>query len=389
MAWAPTPVTLLFRYSSGSMTFRFIHTADWQLGKPFGRFSPELAAQLRAARIDAIGTIAAAARAQGAAHVVVAGDVWDCETPSDETLAKPLDAMAQAADVTWWLLPGNHDPAARHGLWDRLRAGTLPANIRCLCSAEPVEAAPGVVFLPAPWESKNPGRDLTEDYARKATPEGALRIGIAHGGTVEFSQDAVQSSAIAKGAAARGGLDYLALGDWHGHKRVDERSWYAGTPEPDRFPQNAPGYVLSVEVAPGAVPVVEPLRTARYCWSADRLELLAEGDPVTRFEALHDQSFERRYRLAKVEVTGAVRLEDRAALLDHIGRESHRYAHLETEHSRLDTLIEAAGLEAMGAEGSLRQTAEDLHALSEDAAADPSRRDEAKLALDLLMTFAA
>src|SRR5690606_21852288 len=53
--------------------------------------------------------------------------------------------------------------------------------------------------------------------------------------------------------AARARLDYLALGDWHGCLEVDARTWYAGTPEADRFRGNAPGHVLEVEIAaPGA-----------------------------------------------------------------------------------------------------------------------------------------
>ena len=39
---------------------RFLHTADWQLGKPFGRFEPEVRAALGEARFDAIDRIACA-----------------------------------------------------------------------------------------------------------------------------------------------------------------------------------------------------------------------------------------------------------------------------------------------------------------------------------------
>jgi len=43
------------------MTFTFIHTADWQLGKPFANFPSDLAGELAAARFSAIGRIAAIA----------------------------------------------------------------------------------------------------------------------------------------------------------------------------------------------------------------------------------------------------------------------------------------------------------------------------------------
>ncbi|WP_375428807.1 hypothetical protein [uncultured Sphingomonas sp.] len=54
---------------------RLIHTADWQLGKPFGRLPQEVRTALHEALFDAIDRIGALARERDAAHVVVAGDV--------------------------------------------------------------------------------------------------------------------------------------------------------------------------------------------------------------------------------------------------------------------------------------------------------------------------
>jgi DNA repair exonuclease SbcCD nuclease subunit len=49
---------------------RLIHTADWQLGKPYGRFDSEVRAALSEARFDAIDAI-------GKAAVEHAGSVAD------------------------------------------------------------------------------------------------------------------------------------------------------------------------------------------------------------------------------------------------------------------------------------------------------------------------
>ena len=40
---------------------RLIHTADWQLGKPYGRFDSDVRAALTEARFDAIDTLGKAA----------------------------------------------------------------------------------------------------------------------------------------------------------------------------------------------------------------------------------------------------------------------------------------------------------------------------------------
>ena len=81
------------------MQFAFVHTADWQIGKRFGAFPPEKAAVLREERLRAVERVAEAARAAGAAAVLVAGDVFDSETVSDAlagTLLSRLKALSQA-----------------------------------------------------------------------------------------------------------------------------------------------------------------------------------------------------------------------------------------------------------------------------------------------------
>ena len=111
------------------MTFRFIHTADWQLGKSFARFPSGLAGELAAARLAAIERIAAIARTRGAAHVLAAGDVFDSESLSKIDLRRALERLAEQRDVAWLLLPGNHDPARRDGIWDRSMRDRLPGNV--------------------------------------------------------------------------------------------------------------------------------------------------------------------------------------------------------------------------------------------------------------------
>ena len=367
------------------MTFRFIHTADWQLGKPFGGFRPEVTAALQRARLDVIARIAAAARDNGAAHVVVAGDVWDTDLPSDRMVRQPLAAMGAARDLTWWLLPGNHDPASRGGLWDRLRKGALPENVRCLCSAEPHEAAPGVFFLPAPLVSKNPGHDPTGAMDAMTTPEGGLRIGVAHGGTADI--DGESGATIAASRTEHAGLAYLALGDWHGHKRITDRVWYAGTPEPDSFPRNAPGYVLLVEAEAGRVPAVTPIPTWTYHWSRDVIDLTQGDDPVALFEARFQDGAPRANRLVRLKVTGATGLAERTALAAHLGRQHEdSFAHLRWDMDGLGTAMTDEALDDLDREGSLRACADAL--LAQARAGADRERLIAQRALELMASFA-
>ena len=124
---------------------RFIHTADWQLGKPFGRMPEEVRAALQEARLDAIDAIGKLASDRGADDVLVAGDVFDTFEPGERVVRQALTRMGRAK-CRWWLLPGNHDYARAEGLWARL-ARDAPSNVRALVVAEPVAMGEHAVIL--------------------------------------------------------------------------------------------------------------------------------------------------------------------------------------------------------------------------------------------------
>src|SRR5262245_13251478 len=131
------------------MRTAFVHTADWQIGKPFAGFPAEKAAVLREERLRSIERLAAAAETVGATTVLVAGDVFDSETASDAIAADLLARLKSHAKLTWHLLPGNHDPARAGGVWDGIAAAGVPANVRLHLKCAPAEIAKGVVLLPA------------------------------------------------------------------------------------------------------------------------------------------------------------------------------------------------------------------------------------------------
>ncbi|MEO1042458.1 MAG: DNA repair exonuclease [Pseudomonadota bacterium] len=294
------------------MAFRFLHTADWQLGKPFAGFSPDLSSSLRDARLAMIDRLAAAARQEGVQHVLVAGDVWDQAMPSDRVLLQPVDRMAAAADLEWWLLPGNHDPAGPESLWQRLAARGLPANIHALVDATPVALADDVMVLPAPWTSKRPGRDTTEIFETMPTPAGVKRIGLAHGGVIGFGSDPDASHPIDPNRAEKSGLSYLALGDWHGTKEAGPRAWYAGTPEPDRFRNNEAGATLLVEEGQEQHP--KRLPTKLFSWEMHQITAERGRDPHDLMRGVLDADWPAHQRLLQIDLSGRLPIEERRKL---------------------------------------------------------------------------
>lgn len=265
---------------------RILHTADLQIGRIYAQFEPDDAAALFEARFHAVERLARLAAEQRVDAVLVAGDVFDAQAVSDKTIRRLANAM-QHYDGPWMLLPGNHDAALAESVWTRVgRIGAFPPNVvACL---EPVAhvVAGRFALLPAPLTQRHTYADLTEWFAAAGTPEGLPRIGFAHGCVQGVLPDEVDSAnPIAVGRASTARLDYLALGDWHGTKRIDDRTWYAGTPETDRFRANDSGQALLVEIeGPGAVPRVEALRSGRYRWTLlePRIAVASDLDEVLR-----------------------------------------------------------------------------------------------------------
>jgi DNA repair exonuclease SbcCD nuclease subunit len=118
----------------------------------------------------------------GTGTVLVAGDIYDVAAPSDRTLRQPIERMRQVPDVTWHLIPGNHDPHTPSGPWDRLARMGLPGNVRLHLTPEPADLGDGSAFLvPAVLTRRHAAGDPTEAIDRAVTPDGAIRIGLAHG----------------------------------------------------------------------------------------------------------------------------------------------------------------------------------------------------------------
>lgn len=290
---------------------RLIHTADWQLGKPFARFPADVRTALTEARFDAIDRIGALVRERDAGHVVVAGDVFDSTGPSDRDIVQAVTRMGKAPCI-WWLMPGNHDHARADGLWVRVRRVT-PANIRVVDTPEPVEMEEGAWLLPAPLEHRRTREDPTSLFDTMATPDGALRIGLAHGSVVDFGARGEADNMIPPDRAQRSGLDYLALGDWHGFLPIGDRTAYSGTPEIDRFGREDLGGVIVAEARRGPVPTVERVETGRFRWLERRWEVSSHSDFDHEVGELRG-SIDQASTLLRLVLSGTASLADRVAV---------------------------------------------------------------------------
>ncbi len=353
---------------------RLIHTADWQIGKVFRFVDDATMSLLQEARLAAIATIGSLAQAHGAAIVLVAGALYDHDGRSDRTLFQPLERMRALDGLTWHVVPGNHDADRQNGLWDRVARHGLPGNVRLHREPEPCPLGPEAWLLPAPLRRRETLADPTAWMDQAATPEGALRIGLAHGSVTRFgAADRSQGNYVDPARPKRARLDYLALGDWHAQRQIGTHCWYAGTPEPDDFDQEN-GAVLLVEIAgPGAAPAVQPLPTARYRWARLRETLHSDTDIAVLDERIRALAPDAARLLVDLVIEGTLSLADRALFAQRIER-SLRAAlcHLQLDAERLSLAPSPHDLDAIARAGFVRAAAARLKALADDAA-NPER----------------
>lgn len=215
---------------------RFLHTADWHLGKLFGRrymtedqayVLEEFFDLVRESRVDA---------------VIIAGDIYDRSVPPAEAVKlfnEVLTRLVLDVKVPVFFIAGNHDSAARLDFGSRLfeRAGVylrgaIDASVTPIVVPDPF----GDVYIslipfcdpPSVREAfgleKTPSFDeamgLVVKQAREGIPEGARSIAVAHaflaGGLASESERPLSVGGTdAVSPAHFADYSYTALGHLH------------------------------------------------------------------------------------------------------------------------------------------------------------------------------
>lgn len=306
---------------------RILHTADWQIGKPYGTVADEQKRfRLQQERLASIGRIRDVVRLQEVQLVVVAGDLFDSPTPDPSAVLEVLELISEM-EVPVLVIPGNHDHGAPGTVWHRddfqRHQGQRAPNLQLLLERQPLVLEEAIV-LPCPLLRNQDSSDPTQwlrglDWS--SLPGDRPRIVLAHGGVHGFGgrdyegDEEAQAGAnnlIDLGFLPADQIDYIALGDWHNLKQVSEQAWYPGTPEPDRFDQgvdNQRGQVLLVDLERGTPPEVRPQPTGRINWHNLSVRFSGDAD-LDRFERqLEELTAGRVARdLLRLEVSGSLSL---------------------------------------------------------------------------------
>jgi DNA repair exonuclease SbcCD nuclease subunit len=366
------------------VAIRVIHTADWQIGKTFGNIPGDAGAMLREQRFQTIRLIAELARNRAVDAVLVAGDVFDGNAVKDETIRRAIKAM-EGFPGPWVLLPGNHDAALAESVWTRIMRWGVPGNLLLATSPEPIVLADGrLVILPAPLRRKQETIDLTEWFDAAETPPAAVRIGLAHGSVANrLPEEAEAKNPIADDRADRARLDYLALGDWHGTREIAPRTWYAGTPEPDRWKENDPGNVLLVKIEePGAQPSVERIAVAHFRWRRLQASVHSRTDIESLAAVLGHSAIPADRLVVALQLQGAIDLATRRTLDDLLAQWRADLRCLQVSDAGLIAEPSEDDLDRIDRGGFVRSAVDRLRAWADDPGGD--NRDAARLALQIL-----
>lgn len=372
---------------------RFLHSADWQLGMTRRFLDADAQPRFTAARTEAVAAIGALAVAEGCSFVVVCGDVFETNHVDRQVVVRALDAMAATPEVTFYLLPGNHDPLDPSSVF---RSPTFrerrPANVVVLDAPGPHPVAPGVELVAAPWTTKRPVEDLVAAAIAGLPADGTVRIVAGHGAVSTLSPDRDEPSVIdvaaVEAALADGRIHYVALGDRHSTTAVGTsgRIHYSGAPEPTAFVELDPGNVLLVALGADGAASVAPRRVGTWSFASHYAHLTGAAG-VDALRQFLDGLPDKGRTIVQLTLEGQLTLTDKARLDVALEDHADLFAALFTWDKKSDLVVlpDDGDLAGLDLSGFARDAVADLRR----QAADPDHPADAQDALGLLFRLAS
>jgi DNA repair exonuclease SbcCD nuclease subunit len=237
---------------------RLLHTADVHLGARHADLGDAASAQ-RERQFAAFAATVSLALAEKVDVFLVAGDLFDSNVQprrSVERVAAELGRLVKAR-IRAVLIPGTHDVYDRSSVYrayDLAAMAGSPAGddlVTVLTPERPwvhLGACDVVVHGPV-FATKRAPHSPLRDLAATGTPDATWRIGLLHAAIAIPGRTDHDEVVITTDEIAGSGLDYLALGHWHGAQVARARGVtyaYAGAPEPVALDQDKAGKALLV-----------------------------------------------------------------------------------------------------------------------------------------------
>lgn len=361
---------------------RFLHTADWQIGMARHYLGHDAQTRFGAARLDVIEQMARLAVDEHCEFVVVCGDVFESNQVQRQILVRTFEKMAAFPQLSFFLLPGNHDPLDASSIYTSPTfTERCPANVQVLTGPEPVHAAPGVELVPAPWPNKHPTTDLVEAACGGLEQTSSLRIVVGHGAIDSMSPDPNDPKVIAlerlEERIQAGSIHYVALGDRHSMTNVGTtgRVYYSGAPEPTDYDETDPGNVLIVDLESDHVDVaVRHLGTWRF---RRREWQMSSDEDIDAVEGWLSSLEDKDRTIVRMSIVGQVSVAQKARLDEVLEHHTDLLAAIEIweSHSNLVVIPDDADLDHFGLSGFAGDALTELRTLAEQGDSAPAARD--------------
>ena len=251
---------------------KIIHTSDLHIGAKFGTFGEKAEAQ-RKAILNALAKIVDMAIERSAHIVLISGDLFDSNFPSrvsvdfvKNQLKRLNDAKIHAA-----ILPGTHDCLSQDSIYKRERFGAEMPFVFVFDDASVMQKEFTDINLTlfAKPNTTNKSTESPTAFLESVVKSASTKykVAMAHGSVQIEGKAAADDMPITLREISSSGVQYLALGHWHGCQEFSFGStiaWYAGSPEityQEGKGGLGQGYAVLVEIDDGAVKA-EPARVS-------------------------------------------------------------------------------------------------------------------------------
>ena len=231
---------------------RLLHFADLHLDAPFAWAPPETARQRRRNRRETLTRILALADAEGVDAILSAGDLFEHERVTPDTV-EFLRASFARTDRPIYLAPGNHDWLSARSPYASV-AWSPNVHLFTEPRLEPVTLADGLTL----WGAAHRAPANTDGFfAAFEVDRGGTHLALAHASErslLGWQEAGKQPHApFDAGELASAGIHHAFLGHYH-RPRDAERHTYPGNPDPLEFGEEGDrGVVLATVAGDGTV----------------------------------------------------------------------------------------------------------------------------------------
>jgi len=374
-----------------AVSFRFLHTSDWQLGMTRRFLSEGAQERFSQARFDAIRALGRIAAEEHCRFVLVCGDAFESNQVDRRTVARALEVLRDVP-VPVYLLPGNHDPLNAASVYrSSIFVERKPDHVHVMENANRIQVADGIEIVGAPWMSKRPvANPITEALNALAPADGIIRICAGHGAVDLLTPDSDAPGIIEVAAAERaineGKVHFVALGDRHSVTKVGtgDRIWYSGTPESTDFAETSSGFALIVDVGNERVAVKE-VQVGQWRFIERSRVDLNTGDDVEMLRRLLETVENKERTVIRLQLVGSLSLSSHGLLHSHLDAAEDLFGALEAREDDLVVMPDDSDFADFGFSGFAGQTTERLRSM---IAGGGDQAGAARDALTLLLRLA-